>query len=270
MTSGVIVRNAALDTLRAGKVALGAGIRFARTIDIAKAMRVAGYDWLFIDQEHATTPEDIVVQIAQAAFDVGIAPLVRIPIGGFASATRMLDCGVMGILVPHVETADETREIVRRLRFPPMGTRSVGLPRHQLNYAPVPTRDAAPALNASTLIGVMLESPEAIERADEIAAVPGVDVVMIGTNDLCATMGIPSEFGHARVVAAYETVIAASRKHGKFPGMGGIADKHLSTRYIQMGMRFILSGQDWGFLMEAATARAKFLRGIDVEGQKTK
>ena len=66
-TGGIVVPNTALDTLRAGKVALGVGVRFARTIDIAKAMKVAGYDWLFIDQEHATTPEDVVVQIRDAA-----------------------------------------------------------------------------------------------------------------------------------------------------------------------------------------------------------
>lgn len=260
----VVVRNEALEVLRAGKVALGVGVRFARTVDIGKAMKVAGFDWLFIDQEHATTPEDTVVQIAMAAFDAGIAPLVRIPIGGYASATRLLDCGVMGIIVPHVETADEAREIVRRLRFPPIGTRSVGLTRHQLSYASIPTRDAAPALNASTLIAVMLESPEAIERADEIAAVPGVDVVMIGTNDLCATMGIPSEFGHERVVAAYERVIAACHKHSKFPGMGGVTADDLMTKYFQMGMRFILAGADFSFLMEAAKARTAFLRTIEI------
>jgi 2-keto-3-deoxy-L-rhamnonate aldolase RhmA len=87
----------------------------------------------------------------------------------------------------------------------------------------------------------MLETRTAIGNAEEIAAVPGVDVLLIGTNDLCAEMGIHGDFGNERVADAYRTMIAAARKHGKFPGMAGVYNETIMPRYIDMGARFILS-----------------------------
>src|SRR5690606_23215211 len=97
--------NAASARLAAGDLALGLGVRFARTVDIAKIARVAGYDWLFIDLEHGSMSLDTACQIANAANDAGITPLVRVPKGENGLATRALDNGAMGIIVPHVDTA---------------------------------------------------------------------------------------------------------------------------------------------------------------------
>jgi 2-keto-3-deoxy-L-rhamnonate aldolase RhmA len=106
----------------------------------------------------------------------------------------------------------------------------------------------------------MLETPTAIANAAEIATVPGIDVLLIGTNDLCAEMGIHGDFGHQRVADAYATMIEACRKSGKFPGMAGIYNEPLMQRYIGMGARFILSGNDANFLMASAAQRTGFLR----------
>ena len=108
----------------------------------------------------------------------------------------------------------------------------------------------------------MVETPAAIAQVDAIAAVPGLDVVLIGTNDLCAELGIPGQFGHAKVEEAYRAVVAACRKHGKHPGMGGVYEPKLMEKYIGYGMRFILSGGDLGFLMAGARERANLLRGV--------
>jgi 2-keto-3-deoxy-L-rhamnonate aldolase RhmA len=91
---------------------------------------------------------------------------------------------------------------------------------------------------------VMLETPTAITNAEEIAAVPGVDVLLIGTNDLCAEMGIHGDFGNERVAEAYRTMIAAARKHSKFPGMAGVYSETIMPRYIETGVRFVL-GDGW-------------------------
>jgi 4-hydroxy-2-oxoheptanedioate aldolase len=123
------------------------------------------------------------------------------------------------------------------------------------------TGELTVALNAATLITVMIETPQAVANAEAIAAVPGVDALLIGTNDLAAEMGITGDLGHARIATAYETVIAACRQHGKFPGMGGVYAEDLMRRYVALGMRMILSGGDLAMLMQAATQRAGFLRG---------
>ena len=122
------------------------------------------------------------------------------------------------------------------------------------------TGDAVKALNAVNLTVAMLETPIAIANAAEIASVPGVDVLLIGSNDLCAEMGIPGDFGSDRLAEAYAAMIAACQKYGKFPGMAGIYNEAVMPRYIEMGARFILAGQDGSFLMAAAQARAGFMR----------
>jgi 4-hydroxy-2-oxoheptanedioate aldolase len=149
---------------------------------------------------------------------------------------------------------------VEKLKYPPVGHRSMGGTGPHYGLRSASTGDAAAALNAANLTVVMLETPTAIANAAEIATVPGIDVLLIGTNDLCAEMGIHGDFGHQRVADAYATMIEACRKSGKFPGMAGIYNEPLMQRYIGMGARFILSGNDANFLMASAAQRTGFLR----------
>jgi 2-keto-3-deoxy-L-rhamnonate aldolase RhmA len=246
--------------LEQGQLSLGVGVRLTRSVEIARAMAVAGFDWLFLDMEHGVMSLEACAQIATAALDAGIAPIARVPNGEYATATRALDNGVLGIVMPHVDTAAEAKEVVNRLKYPPVGHRSMGGIGPHYGLRSVSTGAAAEALNAANLTVVMLETPTAIENAEAIAAVPGVDVLLIGTNDLCAEMGIPGDFGNERVAEAYRKMIAAAKKHRKFPGMAGIYNEQIMPRYIEMGARFILSGQDAQFLMGATTTRAGFLR----------
>jgi 2-keto-3-deoxy-L-rhamnonate aldolase RhmA len=185
-----------------------------------------------------------------------------VPNGEYAIATRLLDNGVLGIVVPHVDTAEEAREVVQKLKYPPVGHRSMGGTGPHYSLRAASTGDAAQALNAANLTVVMLETPRAIDNAEAIAAVTGIDVLLIGTNDLCAEMGIPGDFGNERVADAYRRMIEAGKRHGKFPGMAGVYNEPLMQRYIEMGARFILSGNDAAFLMASATQRTAFLRKI--------
>jgi 4-hydroxy-2-oxoheptanedioate aldolase len=254
-------RNVARERLERGELSLGLGVRLARSVDIAKILKSSGYDWLFIDLEHGTMSLDTASQISVAALDTGIAPIVRVPMMQHAMASRALDGGALGIVMPHVDTAEEAREIVDHLKYPPVGHRSVAGAQPQFDFKPVKIAELTAQLNAATLTIVMVETPRAIANAEAIAAVPGIDVVLIGTNDLAAEMGIPGDFAHPRIEAAYETVIAACRRHGKFPGMGGVYVEDLMKKYVAMGVRMIISGGDVGMLMEAATRRTNFLRG---------
>ncbi len=258
------VRNVAREKLEQGQRALGVGIRMTRSVEIAKAMAVAGFDWLFLDMEHGVMSLEACAQISTAALDAGIAPIARVPNGEYAIATRALDNGALGIVMPHVDTGAEAREVVNRLKYPPIGHRSMGGIGPHYGLRSVSTGEAAQALNAANLTIVMLETPTAIENAAEIAAVPGIDVLLIGSNDLCAEMGIPGDFGNERVAQAYRTTIAACREHGKFPGMAGIYNEAIMPRYVEMGARFILSGQDAQFLMAGAAQRTGFMRKLSV------
>jgi 2-keto-3-deoxy-L-rhamnonate aldolase RhmA len=255
------VRNPARERLGKDEICLGIGLHHARTVDIAAAMATCGLDFLFIDLEHGTMPLDTAVQISIASLTAGITPVVRVPARQYAMATRALDGGALGITMPHVDTAEEARTIVDHLKYPPVGHRSAAGGMAYFGYRPTPIGEATKTMNAETLVVVMLETPQAIANAEAIASVPGIDVLLIGTNDLMMEMGLPGQFAHAEVLKAYETVIAACRRHGKWPGMGGVYDDALMAKYIAMGMRMIIAGNDRGMLMAGVTQRAKFLRG---------
>src|SRR5207253_1505786 len=171
-------------------------------------------------------------QIATAALAVGVTPVVRVAGMEHWHASRMLDNGAQGIVFPHVDDAAQARRCADACRYPPVGKRSMGGALAQLGFAPVPVGEAARTINEETLVVVMIESPQGVAQADEIAAVKGVDALLIGTNDLCFEMGIPGQFNEPRVAEAYRKVIAACRKHGKFPGMGGMYTPELLERLI--------------------------------------
>jgi 2-keto-3-deoxy-L-rhamnonate aldolase RhmA len=254
------LRNPARARLARGEASIGVGLRLARGAEIGRIMQSCGWDWLFIDLEHGSMSLDTAGQIAVAALDAGIAPIARVPQGQLDMATRALDAGAWGIVMPHVDTAEEAAAIVERVKYPPEGHRSVMGALPQFGYRGVGVGEAAKIVNAEMLVTVMIETPRALENAAKIAAVPGIDVLLIGTNDLAMEMGIPGQFAHPNIVAAYEKVIAACRRESKWPGMGGCYAEDLLRRYIALGMRMILGGNDLPFLMTGATERAKLLR----------
>jgi 4-hydroxy-2-oxoheptanedioate aldolase len=260
------ISNPARARLQAGELSIGVGIKQGRTIDIASIMKVCGFDWLFLDLEHGALSTETVAQISVAAIAAGISPIIRIPIGGYALASRLLDSGALGVVLPHVESVEEARTLVGELRFPPEGHRGVSGTFPQFGYRRIAVADAVPELNRQTLLSVMLETPEAISRADEIAAVPGIDIVMIGTNDLAMALGRPGQYDHPDVVGAYETVAAACRRHGKWLGSGGIGDIKLAHRYIAMGVSFFLASHDVGLILAAGAQKVSALREAGAPG----
>jgi 2-keto-3-deoxy-L-rhamnonate aldolase RhmA len=252
--------NAALDRLRAGDLAIGVGIRRWRDGSIGRIMKSCGYDYLFIDLEHGVLSLETAAELSVAAADAGIAPIVRVPEKDYTLATRALDSGALGIIVPHVDTADEAREIVAKLRYPPLGHRSYAGSMAQLDFRTAGPLEAMKTVDAETLIVVMLESPTAIENADAIAAVPGIDVLLVGMGDLSVNMGIPDKAEDPRAVEAVDRVLTACRRHGKWAGLAGIGDTAVVARYAARGVRMVQIGGEIAMLMAEATRRAAMLR----------
>jgi 2-keto-3-deoxy-L-rhamnonate aldolase RhmA len=167
------------------------------------------------------------------------------------------------VIAPGVSSAKEARAVVSAAKYPPLGSRGLsgGLP--QLGYRSVPAAQALPALNAATMVIVQFESAASLAAMDEIVAVDGVDMVMIGTNDLMADLGIAGEFDHPRVRDAYERTIAACRKRGKHVGVGGLASRpDLVAQFVKMGARYVSTGTDLGFLMAECQRRVKQVKDI--------
>ena len=143
-------------------------------------------------------------------------------------------------------------------KFPPLGDRSNAGNLPHLQYRSFPAAEAYAAVDAATMVIVQFESAPAIENADAIMAVDGVDMVLIGTNDLLADYGLPGQYDHPRVHEAYTKTLAACRKHGKHLAVGGFASRaDLAAKYVRMGARYVSTGTDLGFLLAACTAKAK-------------
>jgi 2-keto-3-deoxy-L-rhamnonate aldolase RhmA len=252
----------ALQRIRSGQLTLGFGVHHLRGAAVPLLAKAAGYDWLFIDAEHGSISAQEISQLCLAALPAGVAPIVRVCRGALDEGTRALDNGALGIVVPHVDTADEARQMVDAFRFHPMGHRSTGGAPAQFAFRAPPAAEMQRILNAELLLIPMIETPKAVENAEAIAAVEGIDALLIGTNDLALEMGIAGQLGHERVQNAYRRVGEACCRHKKIFAMGGVYDEELTTRYIGMGVRMVLAGNDHGLLLWAATSRANFLQTV--------
>jgi 2-keto-3-deoxy-L-rhamnonate aldolase RhmA len=256
-----ILRNNVKDMLARNEVVASMTVRLVRSVEIARIARTAGFDTLYIDIEHSSFSLETTSQICIAALDAGIAPFVRVP--GAGEIQRVLDGGALGVIVPHVSSAADARAAVKAAKFPPLGERSAAGPLPHLHYRSFPAAEANAALDAATMVIVQFESAQALDKAEEIVAVEGVDMVLIGTNDLLADWGIPGEYEHSRVREAYEKTIAICRRHGKHVGVGGLATRpKLAAEFVRMGARYVSTGTDLGFLLGACGAKAKEVRDI--------
>jgi 2-keto-3-deoxy-L-rhamnonate aldolase RhmA len=255
-----IVKNTVKQRLRDGKIAASFNVSRLRTVEIPQIAKACGFHWVFIDLEHSTMDLDTAGQIAGAALPVGIAPIVR----DVNRAARILDAGAQGAIFPHVQNADEARAFTKACKFRPIGSRSLSYGGPRLEYDAVPAVEAMRGGNEETLVVMMIETPEAVKNATEIAAVEGVDVLLVGGSDLSTTMGISGQFTNPDFLKAIDTVIAAAQGAGKWPGLGGIYDEAILPDFVKHGMRFFLGGVDMSFILAGGRARAKFFNELTV------
>ena len=251
--------NKAKRKLDTGGVAVSFGVHHLRTAAAPVLAAATGHDILFIDMEHGAFSVQEAAQLCIAALPTGVAPIVRVCAGALDEATRLLDNGALGIVVPHVDTAAQARAVADAFHYPPDGRRSWGGPPPIYGYRPPAVAEAMAAINAEILTVVMIESPLAVDNADAIAAVTGIDVLLIGSFDLSAELGIAGQVTHPKVVDAYARVAAACRKHGKVLGMGGINDPKDMARYLGMGARYLGAGSDQSYITSGAEARMALL-----------
>lgn len=255
------VQNTAKHKLAAGGSVLCMGLRQARTPDIAMIAAACGFDAVYVDMEHSPISADTTAAICMAALGMGITPLVRVPGHDVHLASRLLDGGALGVIFPHVNVAREAEAMVAGCRYPPLGHRSVMGAGPVLGYRATPLAEVNERMNAETLLIAMLETPEGVANAEAIAATPGIDMLLIGSNDLSTEMGIPGQLRHERLREAFATTAAACKAHGKILGVGGVrGDLELQVELFRLGGRFIIAGSDVTYLTAGASADAKRLR----------
>lgn len=249
--------------LAVGKVVSAMSIRYSRGIEVVGYAAAAGMDGVLVDLEHSSIDLDQCAQFTLAALAHQITPVVRVPSIGSSFVARVLDGGAQGIIMPHVETAQDAMNCARAAKFFPDGTRSAIGGLAALNYAAHATIDANRAVNEHVLTIIMIETLGALNNLEAIAAVPHVDVLLIGTNDLTAQYGIPGQHDDQRITQAYQSVIGICRKTNKSVGIGGLyARPDLIEKFVKMAEgigRFVMCGSDQDYVLEGARRTARWL-----------
>jgi 2-keto-3-deoxy-L-rhamnonate aldolase RhmA len=254
--------NAFLDRLRGTDPVLMLGVRSSRTADVIRIAKSTGHHAVMIDLEHSTMNLDVAASLCATAADLELFPFVRVRERGYGALGPLLDGGAQGIIAPRVETAAEAAAVARACRFAPRGQRSQLAAVPKFGLRPTPAATLNPALDDATVVAILVETPAGVARADEIAAVDGVDLLAFGANDFTAELGVPGQYADPRVTDAVAALAAAARRHGKPLMVGGIADPAVLADLDPLGVCPLrLTGIDTDMLYAGAAARAeRFLR----------
>ena len=247
--------------MSSGELAVGMIVRLMRGVEIAAIAKSAGFDCLYVDLEHCSFSLETVSQICVTATALGVTPLVRVPGKDKSWIGRTLETGAQGVIVPHMETRAEAEMVVEAALFPPLGERSLLAANAHTLFRGGPAAETMQKVSEATLVAGMIESVSAVENAGDIASVDGLDMLLVGTNDLCNSLGVPGQLDHPSVLQAYEHVAASCRTNKKHLGVGGLNSRpDIAKQMIALGARYVSAGSDTGFLMNAATAAAQAFR----------
>lgn len=243
------------------EVAVATTLRQLRGPDAAYLVAACGFDALVVDCEHATYSAAEASAICLTARALGIAPFVRV--ANHAGVGAALDGGACGIVVPHVESSAEARAVVSAARFPPSGMRSFASIGPAGAYQSKPQAEAMREQDASVIVVAMLESRAGVAAAREIAAVDGIDALVVGNSDLAAELGLSGQPGHSEIMAANKAAAAACHAHGKAFTMLALGkNREMQREFLRLGATLILAGIDANYLMDAARADLSELRNF--------
>jgi 4-hydroxy-2-oxoheptanedioate aldolase len=237
--------------LRAGETTYGVFLNLGSPLAAELCAR-GGSDWLIIDLEHGAAGEPDLLEHLYAVGATETAAIVRPASGERLRIGRALDFGADGIMVPRIDTAEQAREAVSFLRWPPDGARGLALLTRGAELGEV-GHGSISALNQRVIGVIQVESPQAVDSAGEIAAIDGVDVLFVGPTDLSHSMGIPGQFDDPAFIDALRRVVSATEAHGK---TAGILLRNASNvgEYRDLGFRFIGLGSDGAFVVDGLKA----------------
>lgn len=235
-----------LGKVRSGEPALGIALHLTDP-SVYEMASLMGFDAIWMDLEHHAYSLETAAALMRAARVGGTDIVARPAKGEFMRMGRMLEAGASGIMYPRCDSADEAREVVRWAKFAPLGRRGFDGSGPDVPYILTPMDRYLREANEQTFVIIQLEEPHAVDRAEEIAAVPGVDMLMFGPADFSVITGVPGEFSHPSVVAAQEKVARAARNTGKhWAATCGSLDA--ARRMIEMGARLVFHGCDLIFV----------------------
>lgn len=245
------------DRLASGRTLLGTCITFT---DAAVTEALTGVlDFVWIDTEHNPLSLERVQGHLMATKGTQTTPLVRVPANDPALIKPVLDIGAAGVIVPLVKSADDVRLAVAACRYPPEGIRGFG-PRRPSGYGARGGAEFCQLANQTLITIVQIEQLEAYKNLDEILAVPGLTSIVVGPNDLAASLGFTGQPRHPEVIRAIDTIIAKAKAAGVPMGIAVGAEPEMLIEWADKGVAWLAMAADYGLLVRAATHSAQRVR----------
>jgi len=263
MSAGTLTGAEFKKQLRAGTPKLGIFLN-SHSPTIAEQLSHSGYDWLLVDSQHGPMGYERLSAMVSGISNGGAKSLVRV--GGYSDRPgiqQSLDMGADGVLVPYINTAEEARQAVSCARYPTTGTRSVYFPQRSMNKDGL--LGYAGAANNNVIVALQVETADCIKNIDEIAAVPSVDILFLGQNDLCMSMGLyekyefPHMYTSPELGAATEKLVNAARKNNVILGLFLFGTSRVGE-FLDKGFPFISVGND---LHHVLTQTAAYVKDVE-------
>jgi 2-keto-3-deoxy-L-rhamnonate aldolase RhmA len=245
--------------VRENRVAVGTTLGTFGTREMPHVLQYAALDWVMIDMEHSGYTVNSVADLIGWFKATPITVIVRPPDNLYHLLSGLMDVGAMGVMVAHIESAEDARRAVDAVMYPPLGHRGVGLNSLHANYTRPKSAEYFPVANAATSVIAMIESPKGVENVDEIAAVEGIDIVQPSHYDLSVALGVPEQFQHPKYKEAIAKVAAACKKHKKALKFNPHNDEDIAEFYA-LGCRVMGVQEPVVSMQEAVKANAEHLR----------
>jgi 2-keto-3-deoxy-L-rhamnonate aldolase RhmA len=251
--------NSVKQRLLNGETVVGTFIQEMTSPSVAQILKLVGFDFVLLDTEHSPYSLETASHILRVAWLLDMCPMLRVKSPEYDLIAPALDNYAMGIVMPRIESRDEVQTFLSCMKYPPVGIRGLSSDAPHSEYDAGPLDQFVEHHNQNTLAVVQIERKLAVERVDDLLSVPGVDVALIGPEDLSLSLGIPGETENPVLIEAIETVIASAQRHNVAAGiaLGGV-DQLLF--WHSKGVRMLTYGSDMGFLMEAGQAGLGRLR----------
>lgn len=230
--------------LKEGKPVIAGTVTIASP-DVAAQMANMGFDLIWIEMEHSGITLETARNMILATRGLKAMPFIRVPVNELWTAKRALDVGAIGVIFPFTSTPELARQAAAATKYPPQGRRGFGPGLATFRW-PSPEGYAAFA-NKNTMTVIIIEEERALEKVDEIAATPGIDVLFIGTSDLSQSLGVGGQLDHPKMKAALDKILAAGKKHGVPVGRPA-GTPELIKRYLAEGYLFIQGPADLNLL----------------------
>lgn len=246
--------------LKKGKTIIGTGLTYLKGAAVPQLYAAAGIQFVWIDMQHTMYSIENVFELVIGARAAGIGNFVRVPAFDRSLITRLLDGGVQGVMLPEVKTTEEVVQVVKAVKYPPVGERSLVSRGMHTDFQLAANRETTKESNEQTLIVIQIETQSGYEQMEDIAQIPGIDALWVGPNDLSRALGCMGQTEHPKVLDAIDKIIDVCIKFNIYPGLTIGYDFKNAERWIQKGVRFIAYSKDIELILKATSDGIRKIR----------